>query len=122
MTNEVNKAIAAYLKSNNITAIDNEAAADNTYPYAVITSSRLNTNDSISSWTLEVNVWDKNKFYSRAETIADKIDKLLDFTQLKSGKNLICLFKAQKSNIADSDPAIKRVRIQFDMKIYESEM
>jgi len=122
MTNEVNKAIVSYLKSNNIVAIDNEATNGEQYPYAVITTSRLNVDDNISNWDLEINVWDKNKFYSRVETIADDIEKLLDFTQIKSDDNLLCIFKSQKSNVTDSDPAIKRVRLQFGLKIYESEM
>lgn len=122
MTNEVNKAIVSYLNSNGVVAIDNEALGSQTYPYTVITSSRLSADDNISNWALEANVWDKNKYYSRVETIADEIDKLLDFTQIKSGTNLLCTYKGQKSNVSDSDPAIKRVRIQFELKIYESEM
>lgn len=122
MTNEFEKTIVAYLKENEIFAIDNEATGTEQYPYAVISSSRLNAEDNISNWSLEVNVWDKNKFYSRAETMADEIEKLLDFKRLMSGSNLVCLFKASRGNIEDSDLAIKRVRIQFDLKIYESEM
>lgn len=121
MTNEINKSIVDYLEQNNISAVDNEAIESEQYPYAVVETSRLNIDDSISNWTLEVNVWDKHKFYSRAETIADQIEKALDFVQIKSGNNLLCIFKGQKSNVKDSDPAIKRVRMVFDLKIYESE-
>lgn len=122
MTNEINKTIVSYLKENGIVAVDNEAIGNEEYPYAVVTTSRLSVNDNISSWSLEVNVWDKNDFYSRVETIADEVERLLDFARLKSGNNLLCIFKDQKSNIDDIDLAIKRVKIQFDLSIYESEM
>lgn len=122
MTNELNKAIVSYLKANNINAIDNEAIGNENYPYAVISTTRLNANDCISNWTLEINVWDKNHYYSRSETIADDIEKLLDFKTMKVGDNFVCMFKAGKMNIPDTDKAIKRVRTQFDLKIYESEM
>ena len=121
MTNEIIKTIVEYLNSNGINAVGNEATNELEYPYAVVTMSRLNRNDNISLWSLEVNVWDKHKYYSRAETISDNIDKLLDFAQLKSGENLICIFESQKNNLKDTDPAIKRVNMRFDMNIYESE-
>ena len=121
MTNEIIKTIVEYLNSNGINAVGNEATNELEYPYAVVTMSRLNRNDNISLWSLEVNVWDKHKYYSRAETISDSIDKLLDFARLKSGDNLICIFESQKNNLKDTDPAIKRVNMRFDMNIYESE-
>lgn len=121
MTNEIIKTIVEYLNSNGINAVGNEATNELEYPYAVVTMSRLNRNDNISLWSLEVNVWDKHKYYSRAETISDNIDKLLDFVRLKSGDNLICIFESQKNNLKDIDPAIKRVNMRFDMNIYESE-
>ena len=121
MTNEIIKTIVEYLNSNGINTVGNEATNELEYPYAVVTMSRLNRNDNISLWSLEVNVWDKHKYYSRAETISDNIDKLLDFARLKSGENLICIFESQKNNLKDTDPAIKRVNMRFDMNIYESE-
>ena len=121
MTNEIIKTIVEYLNSNGINAVGNEATNELEYPYAVVTMSRLNRNDNISLWSLEVNVWDKHKYYSRAETISDNIDKLLVFARLKSGDNLICIFESQKNNLKDTDPAIKRVNMRFDMNIYESE-
>ena len=121
MTNEIIKTIVEYLNSNGINAVGNEATNELEYPYAVVTMSRLNRNDNISLWSLEVNVWDKHKYYSRAETISDNTDKLLDFARLKSGENLICIFESQKNNLKDTDPAIKRVNMRFDMNIYESE-
>lgn len=121
MTNEIIKTIVEYLNLNGINAVGNEATNELEYPYAVVTMSRLNRNDNISLWSLEVNVWDKHKYYSRAETISDNIDKLLDFARLKSGDNLICIFESQKNNLKDTDPAIKRVNMRFDMNIYESE-
>lgn len=121
MTNEIIKTIVEYLNLNGINAVGNEATNELEYPYAVVTMSGLNRNDNISLWSLEVNVWDKHKYYSRAETISDNIDKLLDFARLKSGDNLICIFESQKNNLKDTDPAIKRVNMRFDMNIYESE-
>jgi len=119
MTNEINKAIVGVFTDINV--YDNEAPQEANYPYAVVTSKRLTIDDNISKWIVEVNVWDKNKYYSRAEATMDSIEKELDFKRLLSGSNFLCLFKAQRDNVEDSDKSIKRVRTQFDMTVYESE-
>jgi len=121
MTNEVNKAIVGAINSI-VTAYDNEAPTEAIYPYAVVSTKRLNADDSISKWIVEINVWDKNKYYSRSESLMDEIDKELDFKNMKLSSCFLCLFKAQRDNIPDSDKTIKRVQTQFDMTIYESEM
>lgn len=119
MTNELKKAIKGAVED--IEIYVDEAPQSATYPYAVITTRRLTVNDSISQWAVEVDVWDKGKYYSKAEAMADAIEKELDFKPIKSGSNFLCLFKSQRDIIADSDLQIKRVKTQFDMTVYESE-
>lgn len=119
MINKINKAISELFTD--ISMYVNEAPQNATYPYAVITSQRLNINDGISTWSVDIDVWDKHKYYSRAEAQMDAIEKELDFKRIKMDNNLLCLFKSQRNEILDSDTAIKRVKAQFEMIVYESE-
>lgn len=121
MIHDVELAIVSALQET-ITTYPDEAPQSATYPYAVISGRRLTIDDSISNWVIEVNVWDKNKYNSRAEAKADAIEKVLDFHRFAfSNGNLVCLYKAQRDDILDTDETIKRVRIQFSTTVYESE-
>ena len=121
MIHNVELAIVEALKDT-ITTYPDEAPEKATYPYAVVSCRRLSIDDSISSWVTEINVWDKNKYNSRAEAKADAIEKVLDFHRFSfSNGTLVCLFKSQRDDILDTDEAIKRVRTQFSTTIYESE-
>ena len=121
MIHNVELAIVEALKDT-ITTYPDEAPEKATYPYAVVSFRRLSIEDSISSWIMELNVWDKNKYNSRAEAKADAVEKVLDFNRFSlANGTLVCLFKSQRDDILDTDEAIKRVRIQFSTTIYESE-
>ena len=121
MIHDVELAVVAAL-DNTIDTFPDEAPKSAEYPYAVISGRRLSIEDSISNWIIEVNVWDKHKYNSRAEAKADAIEKVLDYHRFHfENGNLVCLFKSQRDDILDTDETIKRVRIQFSTTIYESE-
>lgn len=121
MIHDVELAIVSALHDT-ITTYPDEAPTSATYPYAVLSGRRLSIDDSISNWIIEINVWDKNKYNSRAEAKADAIEKVLDFHRFAfANGNLVCLYKSQRDDILDTDETIKRVRIQFSTTVYESE-
>lgn len=121
MIHEIELAIVEALK-NTIPTYPDEAPESAVYPYAVVSGRRLTVEDNISNWIMEINVWDKNKYNSRAEAKADAIEKVLDYFKmpLTSG-SLARFFKANRDEILDTDETIKRVKVDFSTTIYESE-
>ena len=121
MIHEIELAIVEVLKDT-IPTYPDEAPESATYPYAVISGRRLTVEDNISNWIIEVNVWDKNKYNSRAEAKADAIEKVLDYHKMRlvSG-SLARFFKANRDDILDPDETIKRVKVDFSTTIYEYE-
>ena len=92
------------------------------YPYKVFSIKRLSHEGCLSTYDLEVNVWDRHKFYSRAEAMMDELEKTLDFGVKSTEKMLIRTFKGKRENIPDPDKSIKRVRANFTLHVYEREV
>ncbi|MBQ0112229.1 MAG: hypothetical protein KBT03_03775 [Bacteroidales bacterium] len=96
-----------------------EAPVDATYPYNVFDIEVTSKNDNKYNAILEVNVWDKNKYYSRAEAEADKIEHLLDGAISLSDDVLFYCFDGSRQHVLDEDKQIKRIRMQFELYFYE---
>lgn len=99
-----------------------EAPQKAEYPYAVFSARRLSEIDGTQNYTLEIDVWDQAERYSRAEDMMDRLERKLHRCNHITGNGvLIRIFKGSRQNVRDPDPAIKRVRQQFEMHIYERE-
>lgn len=96
-----------------------EAPENATYPYAVFDISILSKEDNRNNCTLEINVWDKNRYYSRAENMADDISKLLDGSIKLSDELLFYCYDGSRDHVLDEDKQIKRIRMQFELYFYE---
>jgi len=96
-----------------------EAPKDAVYPYKVFSARRLSDSDGRMNYTLEVNVWDNHKYYSRAEDVMDELEKQLHRCNHITEQFLIRIYKGQRDNVPDPDKAIKRVREQFEMHVYD---
>lgn len=121
MIHNIELAIVEALR-NTIPTYPDEAPESATYPYAVVSGRRLTIEDNISNWIIEVNVWDKNKYNSRAEAKADAIEKALDYLKITlTDGSLVRFFKANRDDILDPDETIKRVKVDFTTTIYENE-
>lgn len=92
------------------------------YPYKVFSVKRVSHEGCLSTYDLEVNVWDRHKFYSRAEAMMDELEKTLHSGEVLTDKMLIRTFKGKRENIPDPDKAIKRVRANFTLHVYEREV
>lgn len=92
------------------------------YPYKVFSLKRLTHEGCLSTYDLEVNVWDRNKFYSRAEEMMDELEELLDFGEWLTEKMLIRTFKERRENVKDPDKSIKRIKANFALHVYEREV
>lgn len=102
-------------------AFSGEAPKDSTYPYKVFTERRLSETDERQNYILEINVWDRHKFYSRAESIMDELERELHRCNHLTERYLIRIFKGRREKVEDPDKEIKRVREQFEMYVYERE-
>lgn len=96
-----------------------EAPEGAAYPYAVFDVNVLSVDDARNSCTLEINVWDKGAYYSRAEQMADDIEKKVDGEISLSDDLLFYAYKGSREHILDEDKQIKRIRMQFELYFYE---
>ena len=96
-----------------------EAPEGATYPYAVFELNRLSENDERQAILLEINVWDKHRYYSRAEEMMDTIEKNLHGYGQLSNDDIFYCFNGSRKPIPDEDKQIKRIREQFELYYYE---
>ena len=99
-----------------------EEEVQQNYPYKVFSLKRLTHEGCLSTYNLEVNVWDSHKFYSRAEVIMDELEERLNFGEVMTKKMLIRTFKGEREIIPDPDKSIKRIRAKFLLHVYEREV
>lgn len=102
-------------------AFNEEAPEDAAYPYAVFSARRISESDGKQIYSLEINVWDQNTYYSRAESMMDELEHKLHRCNYMTDSHLIRIFKGQRQPVTDPDKDIKRVREQFEMHVYERE-
>lgn len=98
-----------------------EAPEDAAYPYMVFSMRRTSESDGRQFYSLEINVWDQNAYYSRAENMMDLLEKKLHQNSFLTEDYLIRIFKGVRQNVPDPDKSIKRVREQFELYVYERE-
>ena len=98
-----------------------EAPEDAQYPYAVFELNRLTENYERQAMILEVNVWDKHKYFSRAEAKMDDIEKLLHGYFELTNHDVFYCFNGSRMAVPDDDKQIKRIREQFELYYYEYE-
>lgn len=95
-----------------------EAPEGQTYPYKVFSAKRLTETDHVESWQIEVNVWDKGPYYSRAQEMMDTLETL-DGTGILTSDYLIQFWKGNRQNVVDEDKQIKRVREIFEAHVVQ---
>lgn len=99
-----------------------EVAPENAkYPYKVFSAKKLSEADNKGTYVLEVNVWDQHPYYSRAESIMDKLEQKLHRCNHMTDKHFIYIYKGKRQPIPDPDKTIKRVMEQFEMYVYDKE-
>ena len=96
-----------------------DAPEDAEYPYVVFELTRTQEDYDRQSYILEINVWDKHKYYSRAEAKMDDIEKLLNGCYELSTQDLFYVFNGNRQVVPDDDRQIKRIREQFELYYYE---
>lgn len=93
-----------------------EAPESAVYPYAVHEERKV-TQNSTEIYTVEINVWDKYKTYSRVEKLADEIEKALDREYISKSGVFIVLHANYKQNVDDPDKQIKRMQVVMDANV-----
>lgn len=98
-----------------------EAPENAVYPYKVFSARRVSEVGARQVYVLEVNVWDQDHYYTRAEAMMDGLEKDLHKHSFMAEGFLLRIFKGKRQNIPDPDKTIKRVQEQFEMHVYERE-
>ena len=70
---------------------------------------------------LELNIWDKNQNYVKANEIADVIQSALNRTSKVAGNITATFYLNTRKNMDDEDKGLKRVYMLFDVEIYQFE-
>lgn len=117
MTNDLNSFLKQILSVDKAKAFCDEADDREPYPYSVF--ELKTTSDMPVIGTLEVNVWDSSKTYSRANDVMDKIEKKVKEELFNNEKFIIRIYPGQRQSVKDPDNTIKRIREQFDIRIAE---
>lgn len=100
-------------------AYHEEAPESAVFPYKVFSCKRMNEDDHLETWQIEVNVWDKHKYYSRANDVMDDLESDIHEKGILENGYLIQFWKGQRQNVLDEDKQIKRVREVFEAHIIE---
>lgn len=96
-----------------------EAPKNAAYPYSVFDVDIISKEGERYSAILEINIWDKNEYYSRAEEEADRMERLVDGEVSLSDDVLFYCYTDSRQHVLDDDKQIKRIRMQFSLFFYE---
>ncbi|EGS9998288.1 DUF3168 domain-containing protein [Clostridium perfringens] len=118
-TIELRKLIVKLLKEVNKSVFYENANDKTEYPYIVYNLDNMNTvnyprNDSI----LTIDVWDRNKDTVTVETLADKIEDILNMLNKPSEKSFPTFYLEDRMSIDDEDPLIRRRQLKFKIENY----
>lgn len=94
------------------------APQEEKYPYYVYELRRLDTNNSVDKYILEINAWDMNNTSSRIEKGMDRIDSLNGFKQIEKADSFaFVIYKGKRDPVDDEDKRIKRIREQMELTV-----
>lgn len=118
-TIELRKLIVKLLKEVNKSVFYENANDKTEYPYIVYNLDNMNTvnyprNDSI----LTIDVWDRNKDTVTVETLADRIEDILNMLNKPSEKSFPTFYLEDRMSIDDEDPLIRRRQLKFKIENY----
>lgn len=117
---EIEKYIKSLIsKATDVNVYNDNANQSSCYPYIVIDSSKIDTNDFPKvNIELEINIWDKHNSYKTVNQIADDIQNYLNHEN-HTNENIIGTFYMNiRNNLPDVDKALKRCLMQFDIELY----
>lgn len=92
------------------------------YPHIVFSldSSVMNSDDSNRQiYNLVVDVWDKGESFETVEDIADSVESLLNKENLPQVSILPTFWQTSRTQVYESDKAIKHIQLRFDVQNYE---
>lgn len=118
-TIELRKLIVKLLKEVNKSIFYEKANNKAKYPYIVYNLDNINTvnyprYDSI----LTIDIWDRKKDTVTVETLADKIEDILNMSNKPSDKSFPTFYLEDRMSIDDEDPFIRRRQLKFKIENY----
>ncbi|MGU8337157.1 hypothetical protein ACV3KT_03925 [Clostridium perfringens] len=118
-TIELRKLIVNLLKEVNKSIFYENANNKAEYPYIVYNLDNINTvnyprYDSI----LTIDIWDRKKDTVTVETLADKIEDILNMSNKPIDKSFPTFYLEDRMSIDDEDPFIRRRQLKFKIENY----
>lgn len=105
-----------------VKVFNDRSRKDSVYPYVVVDSSNISTQlYPRIDVDLELNIWDKNQNYVKANEIADVIQSALNRTSKVADNITATFYLNTRKNMDDEDKELKRVYMLFDVEIYQFE-
>lgn len=112
-TLELKKLIKEVLADENYSVFTDEAPKDADYPYIVVEMTKGSSESYPFVGILEVNVWDRHRTNSRAESIMDIVESKLRNEFFENDSVNFRAFDGDRQPLIDEDKSIKRVREKF---------
>lgn len=103
----------------NIPVFYREADKDAKYPYFVFAYRRIDENNGIERYEVEVNGWDQNRTSSRIEAKLDAMERAVHTLKHMDDDRVLIMYMGRKEPVDDEDKSIKRIREQFEMTVCE---
>ena len=94
------------------TSYEDEAPECEKYPYMVFEIHCISNDEAVTSYSMEVNIWDKRETYKRAALLSKKL-KALNGTVLRYENGICTIYYENDKKIRDSDEEIKRIQSNF---------
>ncbi|MGL5085313.1 MAG: tail completion protein gp17 [Clostridium sp.] len=118
-TIELRKVVKSLLKEVNNNVFYEEASSNATFPYLVYEFETVNLNNyPRDDIFMTVDVWDKAEDTITVETLADNIEKALNFTNNPTKNVLPTFYLESRMSLRDEDKQIRRRQLKFTIQNY----
>lgn len=114
----MNDALAEMITSKEMQAYPNEAPKDALYPYAVISTKRLQSG-TINQYRMSVNIWDQRNTWNRAEALARELEKRIDHMRFEFNDGAGMVYKDTNESVVCDDKKLKKIELTFEVRTVE---
>lgn len=118
-TIELRKVVKSLLEEVNNNVFYEEASSKSTFPYLVYEFETVNLNNyPRDDIFMTVDIWDKDKDTITVETLADDVEKALNFINNPTKNVLPTFYLESRMSLRDEDKQIRRRQLKFTIQNY----
>lgn len=116
--NELIKIIYSELKKVHANVYQCEADENADYPFITFNLQTGTKTDARYDDILNIEVWDVNEDTSEIENIADKIERILDYTCINTDKLSTVFYRETRANSTQADDEVYCRELRFETQTY----